>query len=48
MLDMNLIREKPEVVRKALEDRQMDTAPVRCPSWNWTNSAAPCWARWKS
>jgi seryl-tRNA synthetase len=28
MLDINLIREKPEVVRKALQDRQMDSAPV--------------------
>ncbi len=28
MLDINLIREKPEVVRKALQDRQDDPAPV--------------------
>ena len=28
MLDINLIREQPEVVRKALKDRQMDTSPV--------------------
>jgi seryl-tRNA synthetase len=28
MLDINLIREKPEVVRKALKDRQMDGSPV--------------------
>jgi seryl-tRNA synthetase len=28
MLDMSLIREKPDVVRKALEVRQMDPAPV--------------------
>ena len=28
MFDINLIRENPEVVRKALQDRQMDTAPV--------------------
>ena len=28
MLDINLIREKPEVVRKALQDRQMDSGPV--------------------
>ncbi len=28
MLDMNLIREKPEVVRKSLQDRQMDPGPV--------------------
>jgi len=28
MLDMNLIRETPEIVRKALQDRQMDSAPV--------------------
>lgn len=28
MFDINLIRENPEVVRKALKDRQMDTAPV--------------------
>ena len=28
MLDINLIRESPELVRKALRDRQMDTAPV--------------------
>ncbi|MBN2148210.1 MAG: serine--tRNA ligase [Anaerolineales bacterium] len=28
MLDINLIRENPELVRKALSDRQMDTAPV--------------------
>lgn len=28
MLDINLIREKPEVVRKALTDRQMDASPV--------------------
>ena len=28
MFDINLIRENPDVVRKALEDRQMDPAPV--------------------
>lgn len=28
MLDINLIREKPDVVRKSLADRQMDPAPV--------------------
>ncbi len=28
MLDMNLIREQPDLVRKALRDRQMDPAPV--------------------
>ncbi|MEJ5223439.1 MAG: serine--tRNA ligase [Anaerolineales bacterium] len=28
MLDINLIRENPELVRKALRDRQMDPAPV--------------------
>ena len=28
MLDINLIREKPDVVRKALADRQMDSASV--------------------
>ena len=28
MLDINLIREKPDLVRKSLSDRQMDTAPV--------------------
>ncbi len=28
MLDVNLIREKPDLVRKALSDRQMDPAPV--------------------
>jgi seryl-tRNA synthetase len=28
MLDINLIREKPEVVRKAMQDRQMDPGPV--------------------
>ena len=28
MLDINIIREQPEVVRKALADRQMETAPV--------------------
>ena len=28
MLDLNLIRENPEVVRKALTDRQMDPSPV--------------------
>ena len=28
MLDINLIREKPDVVRKALKDRQMDASPV--------------------
>ncbi|RJP54456.1 MAG: serine--tRNA ligase [Anaerolineaceae bacterium] len=28
MLDINLIREKPDVVRKALTDRQMDASPV--------------------
>ncbi len=28
MLDINLIREKPEIVRKALKDRQMDASPV--------------------
>ncbi len=28
MLDINLIRENPEIVRKALRDRQMDSAPV--------------------
>jgi len=28
MLDINLIREQPDVVRKAMKDRQMDTRPV--------------------
>jgi seryl-tRNA synthetase len=28
MLDINLIRETPDVVRKALKDRQMETSPV--------------------
>ena len=28
MLDINIIREQPDVVRKALADRQMETAPV--------------------
>ncbi len=28
MLDINLIREKPDIVRKALTDRQMDASPV--------------------
>ena len=28
MLDINLIREQPDVVRKALKDRQMDASPV--------------------
>ena len=28
MLDINLIREQPDVVRKSLTDRQMDAAPV--------------------
>jgi len=28
MLDINIIREQPELVRKALADRQMDPAPV--------------------
>ena len=28
MLDINLIREKPEVVREALRKRQLDIAPV--------------------
>ena len=28
MLEINLIRENPEIVRKALADRQMDAAPV--------------------
>ena len=28
MLDINLIRERPEVVRKSLKDRQMDASPV--------------------
>jgi seryl-tRNA synthetase len=28
MLDINLIREKPDVVRKALTDRQMDASPI--------------------
>ncbi len=28
MVDINLIREQPEVVRKALKDRQMDDSPV--------------------
>ncbi|MGD0753064.1 MAG: serine--tRNA ligase [Anaerolineales bacterium] len=28
MLDINLIREQPDLVRKALHDRQMDAAPV--------------------
>ncbi|MCE9646090.1 MAG: serine--tRNA ligase [Chloroflexi bacterium] len=28
MLDINLIRETPEIVRKALRDRQMDPSPV--------------------
>ncbi|HRY21574.1 MAG TPA: serine--tRNA ligase, partial [Flexilinea sp.] len=28
MLDMNLIRENPELVIKSMKDRQMDPAPV--------------------
>ena len=28
MLDINLIREQPDLVRKALRDRQMDPSPV--------------------
>ena len=28
MLDINLIRETPDVVRKALKDRQMDPSPI--------------------
>ena len=28
MLDINIIRETPEIVRKALQDRQMDPSPV--------------------
>jgi seryl-tRNA synthetase len=28
MLDMTLIREQPELVRKSLRDRQMDPSPV--------------------
>jgi seryl-tRNA synthetase len=28
MLDINLIRERPQVVKKALADRQMETSPV--------------------
>ncbi len=28
MLDLNLIRENPEIVKKSLADRQMDTSPV--------------------
>lgn len=28
MLDINLIREKPDLVRKALKDRQLDASPV--------------------
>jgi seryl-tRNA synthetase len=28
MLDINLIREQPEIVRKAMQDRQMDASPV--------------------
>jgi seryl-tRNA synthetase len=28
MLDINLIRERPEIVRKSLKDRQMDASPV--------------------
>src|SRR5512144_2183387 len=28
MLDLNLIREKPDLVRTALKNRQMDTSPV--------------------
>ena len=28
MLDINLIRETPDIVRKALKDRQMDPSPV--------------------
>src|SRR5450759_3036398 len=28
MLDVNLIREQPDLVRQALSDRQMDPAPV--------------------
>jgi seryl-tRNA synthetase len=28
MLDINLIREKPDIVRKSMQDRQMDASPV--------------------
>ena len=41
MLDINLIREQPDLVRKALRDRQMD--PRRwMPSWSWMNAGAAC------
>ena len=46
MLDINLIRETPDVVRKALKDRQMDTSPWM-PFCSWMKSAAPCSRRWK-
>ncbi len=41
MLDINLIRENPDLVRKALRDRQMD--PRRwTPSLSWMTAAAAC------
>ena len=32
MLDINIIRETPDVVRKALKDRQMEHVPCGCDS----------------
>ncbi len=40
MLDINLIREQPDRVRKALRDRQDDPAPVDA-ILNWMPAAAP-------
>ena len=28
MIDINLIREKPDLIKQAMRDRQMDPAPV--------------------
>jgi seryl-tRNA synthetase len=46
MLDINLIREKPEVVRKALKTARWTPAPVDS-FCSWMKSAAPCSDRWK-
>ena len=40
MLDINLIREQPDLVRQALQSRQMDPAPVDASPRSWTSSAA--------
>ena len=47
MLDINIIRETPEIVRKAMQDRQMDPSPCRNPG-SWMPAGARSWLKSRS